>query len=638
MNCSPSSNQFDAGPLKLERTEHQSSWVRHAVSIFRNQEPAARLFTRALCAVPASIALAESLLAGSLACRLMALGRSRERVNLPRVFWFWVLWASLELVSWLRSPQLQAGQGEIRHLFLIVVVFLLMPALDSVPDRVAVWRGIVLVATISSMVLIAQFTWRLLFYRGELDPIVYLRGGGLLHHWMIYGTVETLVFAGLLELWHFYPEERWWLAPVSAIHIMAIVLSLTRMLWICCLLLLLLHFVWTRSRWIVAVPVIPCVLFFLAPGAVRSRVTDSFGPAYYSNAERLQMLRVGLKMVRERPFTGVGPGRVKDVYTTYLSPADPVPAYHGHLHNNLVQLAAESGLPVMGAAVLFVVFLFRDLRKQYKTAVDHDEMFLCVTSLLGLTGFIAAGMFDYTYGHSLGLILLGFVVLAPLVSTKETESESFAFSMHRWETPRFSLLPVLDRALGLVLITTLSPVIMTAAAVIFVLSRRSPFVAHLRIGQHGRTLWVLKMRTMLTMEAPSQLERVWLQRIEADAIQDEKLEHDPRVTSRFAAFCRRHSIDELPQLLHVMRGEMSLVGPRPLTRAELAKHYGSRTEEVLGVKPGLTGYWQTQGRNRLSYPDRVQLDSQLIKDWSLRVYWGVVLRTIPEVLSGKNAC
>src|SRR5208282_2438786 len=103
------------------------------------------------------------------------------------------------------------------------------------------WKGVVVVATLSSIVLIAQFISRLFSHPAGLDPIVYLRGGGLLHHWMVYGIVETLVFAGLLELWHFFPEEHWWLLPTSAINITAILFSLTRTLWISCLLLLTLH-------------------------------------------------------------------------------------------------------------------------------------------------------------------------------------------------------------------------------------------------------------------------------------------------------------------------------------------------------------------------------------------------------------
>jgi exopolysaccharide production protein ExoY len=588
-----------------------------------------------VCAAPASIAVAESLLTGCMVLRVIALARHRATVSLPRVFWFWLTWAALEFVAWLCSPDIRAGLGEIRHLLLIAALFLIVPALNSASDLVSVWRGIMVTATISSTFLIGNFISRLLFYHGDVDPVIYLRNGGLLHHWMIYGTVEILVFAALLQLWRLYPEEHWWLLPVFAVNAVAIVLSLTRMLWICCLLLLALHWIWNRSRWIWALPVIPCVLFFLVPGAVRSRIRDSSDPAYYSNAERLQMVRVGYQMVREKPLTGVGPGRVNKLYTTYLSPQDPVPAYHGHLHNNAVQLAAEFGLPVIGAALVFVVFLFRDLARRCRFAASRDQTFLCHTALLGLAGFVAAGMFEYTYGHSLGLILLAFTVLPPLLPM----SDAVHSRVLRTDQIRLGgiALAATDRVFGIILSAALSPVTISAAAMICVLSGRSPLVAHARIGQYGRPFWMWKLRTMWPRAAASHAERCWLQRIAADPIHDDKLEDDPRVTSRFAAFCRRHSIDELPQLVHVVRGEMSLVGPRPVTRGELAKHYGARSERVLSVKPGLTGYWQTQGRNRLSYPERVALDLALVKDLSFRTYWRVVFKTIPEVLKGKNA-
>ena len=388
-------------------------------AILRSRSVDVWLLGLALCAVPVSIAVAEILLVGSLLFRLIAAGKLRAGIYFPRVFWFWGVWAALELVVWIGSRGIRQGEGEIRHLLLIAGLFVALTALNSFEDHVAIWRGVILTATVSSLVLIGHFFRQLLFYRGELDPVVYLRGGGLLHHWMIYGTVEILVFAGLLELCHFYPEEHKWLLPVLVVHVIAIVLSLTRMLWLCCLLILLLHLVSIRSRWVWAIPALPAVFLLLAPAAVQSRVTESVDPAYYSNAERLQMIRVGWKMVREKPITGVGPGRVDELYTKYLSPADPVPAYHGHLHNNVVQLAAEFGLPVAGAALIFVWVLFRDFRRRCRLAIDRYQQFVCRTSLFGLAGFLASGMFDYTYGHSLGLILLGFVVLPPLVGTKK---------------------------------------------------------------------------------------------------------------------------------------------------------------------------------------------------------------------------
>jgi lipopolysaccharide/colanic/teichoic acid biosynthesis glycosyltransferase len=132
-------------------------------------------------------------------------------------------------------------------------------------------------------------------------------------------------------------------------------------------------------------------------------------------------------------------------------------------------------------------------------------------------------------------------------------------------------------------------------------------------------------------------EKGWVQRIECDPPPGPKPRSDARVASRFAQLCRRYSIDELPQFFHIMRGEMSLVGPRPLTRGELTEHYGAQAGEILTRKPGLTGYWQTRGRSRLSYAERVALDLQLVRDLSTRLYLQLLLRTIPELMRGDNA-
>jgi hypothetical protein len=120
-------------------------------------------------------------------------------------------------------------------------------------------------------------------------------------------------------------------------------------------------------------------------------------------------------MVVERPLTGIGAGRVEKLYTRYLSPGESAPAYHGHLHNNVLQLAAQFGLPVIAAATLFVTLLIKDIRRACKCAPDREARFLSRTSLAGVTGFLTAGLVEYTYGHSLGLILLGFASLSPFM-------------------------------------------------------------------------------------------------------------------------------------------------------------------------------------------------------------------------------
>lgn len=199
-----------------------------------------------------------------------------------------------------------------------------------------------------------------------------------------------------------------------------------------------------------------------------------------------------------------------------------------------------------------------------------------------------------------------------------------------WQIVDFS-----ERLAAAVLLVGLSPVLSIAAAAVALLSGRTPLIAHRRVGWRGNPLWMFKLRTMWDPHALRS--SGWIEYIDDQAGPEQKQEIDARVTSRFARFCRRHSIDELPQLFHVLRGEMSLVGPRPLTAAELRRHYGSAAREVLEAKPGLAGLWQISGRNRLGYSERRQLDLQFVRNRSLRMYVRILLRTIPEVWSGSNS-
>jgi exopolysaccharide production protein ExoY len=191
-----------------------------------------------------------------------------------------------------------------------------------------------------------------------------------------------------------------------------------------------------------------------------------------------------------------------------------------------------------------------------------------------------------------------------------------------------------ERVAGVVLFALILPVILVSALVIWISSRRSPWIAHRRVGWLGSDLWMLKLRTMWR---PQSRGAGWIEYIEDSAGHAGKREGDPRVGNRFAAFCRRHSIDELPQLWHVITGEMSLVGPRPMTRSELRRYYGDDADEVLRVKPGLAGLWQVSGRNRLSYRERLRLDLRLVRERSAGLYFAVLWRTIPEVFRGENS-
>ena len=116
---------------------------------------------------------------------------------------------------------------------------------------------------------------------------------------------------------------------------------------------------------------------------------------------------------------------------------------------------------------------------------------------------------------------------------------------------------------------------------------------------------------------------------------DQKLKRDPRVTP-IGRFLRRTSLDELPQLWNILRGEMSLVGPRPIVEEEIAR-YGDKFPLYIKVIPGLTGLWQVSGRNNITYEERVSLDAYYVRNWSVWLDVYILLRTVWVVLTGEGA-
>jgi lipopolysaccharide/colanic/teichoic acid biosynthesis glycosyltransferase len=193
----------------------------------------------------------------------------------------------------------------------------------------------------------------------------------------------------------------------------------------------------------------------------------------------------------------------------------------------------------------------------------------------------------------------------------------------------------LERVAASIALLISAPVAIAIAVAILVLSRRNPLIRHRRVGWQGKPLPMLKFRTMWdTASRPAG--RFAFEEV-TGPVPISKRSIDPRVNSRFAAFCRRHSLDELPQLFHVARGDMSFVGPRPITLEELQDHYGSSVGEVLSVRPGLTGLWQVRGRSRLSYARRKRLDLLLVRRASPGLYFHILWRSIPSVWSGRDA-
>jgi Undecaprenyl-phosphate galactose phosphotransferase WbaP len=188
-------------------------------------------------------------------------------------------------------------------------------------------------------------------------------------------------------------------------------------------------------------------------------------------------------------------------------------------------------------------------------------------------------------------------------------------------------------AVGLALL--LSP-LMLVVGLVLVRDRGPIIYSHSRTGRHGRTFGCLKFRTMVPnaeqvlldlLNQDPQLQLEWRR--------DQKLRNDPRVTA-IGRFLRRTSLDELPQLWNVLKGDMSLVGPRPVVREEWQR-YGRRLDTYLAAKPGVTGLWQVMGRSDSCYRRRVALDSYYVKKRSLLLDIFILLQTVKVVLRGRGA-
>lgn len=194
-----------------------------------------------------------------------------------------------------------------------------------------------------------------------------------------------------------------------------------------------------------------------------------------------------------------------------------------------------------------------------------------------------------------------------------------------------------------VMLLVLSPILLVAWALVATTSKGPAVFKQQRIGLHGRPFTLLKFRTMKIDTTPSQHQQVtaqWIMGIDMDTTEQPstdqgaavyKIKGDRRIT-KVGAVLRATSIDELPQLWNVVRGDMSLVGPRPPIAYEVAR-YTERHKRRLDVPPGVTGLWQVSGRNKLSFDEMVDLDLAYIERWSLALDIEILLKTIPAVVS-----
>lgn len=232
-------------------------------------------------------------------------------------------------------------------------------------------------------------------------------------------------------------------------------------------------------------------------------------------------------------------------------------------------------------------------------------------------------------------VLFSTVAGTPVLTFRQTPLEGWGRIVKR----------LFDIIAGGVVLTFAAPFMLILAALIRVTDAGPIVYGHTRLGRDGRPFTLFKFRSMLSrycvgpayggqteLEIFAAMSRPDLA---AEFKRDHKVKNDPRI-SHIGRLMRRTRLDELPQLFNVLRGDLSLVGPRPIVTAELPK-YGRWGSYLLSIKPGLTGLWQVSGGNDISYDERVALDARYVQNWSLGQDLIILIKTTLTVLSGKSA-
>ena len=194
----------------------------------------------------------------------------------------------------------------------------------------------------------------------------------------------------------------------------------------------------------------------------------------------------------------------------------------------------------------------------------------------------------------------------------------------------------IDLLLLLISSPVVLPVVLIVSLIVKISSPGPVFYGHKRTGKNGKEFKCWKFRSMV-IDADKQLEKILAENPEmrAEWEKDRKFTNDPRVT-KIGKILRKTSIDEIPQFFNILTGEMSFIGPRPVTEPELKK-YGNKAQIILSVQPGLSGMWQISGRSDTGYEERVTLDSYYIQNWSVWLDIWIIIKTVYVVLRGKGA-
>jgi exopolysaccharide biosynthesis polyprenyl glycosylphosphotransferase len=281
------------------------------------------------------------------------------------------------------------------------------------------------------------------------------------------------------------------------------------------------------------------------------------------------------------------------------------------------------GYPILGVKSNFITILHQNVVDEVIFASSKqdlakmEELFL-ICEEEGVKTRVTLNAFPHLFAR----IYLEELQHIPLLTFSTTPNEEFALFIKR----------LMDIIISAVLLILLLPVLAIISILIKLESKGPVFFKQVRSGLNGRRFTLLKFRSMVADAEDMKRELLYLDETDGPVF---KIANDPRVT-KIGRFIRKTSIDELPQLINVLKGDMSLVGPRPPVPEEVER-YERWQRRRLSMKPGITCIWQVSGRSAIGFKRWMDMDLEYIDKWSLGLDIKILLKTIPAVLSGKGA-
>jgi len=317
------------------------------------------------------------------------------------------------VVSLLMSAQPEVGMGAVRKFVLFLMGLL---AANSVT---ASWRArishttLLAVAALTSVVALAQFGRAYMKFLSTQnladDPTVLARITGFMGHWMTFSGEQLLVWCAAIPAMMIL-GRRWWI--LLGVIGSALVLSFTRSVWLGAFAGLVAVAFMIPRKVLIGVIAPVAIVGVVASGLIYHRVAMSFGEKFAPDTGRLEMLFTGFRMIQDHPWFGVGPERIHTEFPHYYRGSNLADFYYGHLHNNVVQIAAERGLLCLATFIWFILAVYADLMSMLKTATE-DTRWTVLSAIGALSGFVVAGFFEYNFGDSEVLLLLLFIVSVP---------------------------------------------------------------------------------------------------------------------------------------------------------------------------------------------------------------------------------